>query len=694
MDIVNHTVLAWLEEDNQKLGHFRVRPLLRETGPFTPAEIGEWRDDGFVRVVPDKSEQRSCKERLRGLGSFCLLTLTGGHTDKFKQNKNYAPSKGEKNRYIVYSNAVEAVPADLFYEVIAESMLSRAVTAQAYVRLGGKIRGPVDRQTGHDQKDARQLPPDDPRIFSVTLPDGSVRLFYWPLKEAPAAETPAESAAETAVEPEAPESEPMTALDQIKALDQQMMRMVKDAEDPQAAEKPQDVLIADDAGTPLYYAQVETEAPRQKRNTLAQAVESNRRAAKPEKKDEPEKKPEKKKNTRSQDQSKPAPVTAPAQAQPFADALKAEWNQADRKSLTAEILSLPGAREQFAQALGGSADPVLSALRAQLQDTEAERLMTVMNLNQAKAQEAQYRESLVAGLVNSERQALDELKSERDKVQEELKALGEQKAELVREQERFAGEAGLDVVCPATAQEDAPYMTVAHRVVESMRAAGFACELNDALSLLTVYAFCGAEGMKLDAQCEADGRDAAEALARALGGTAVKNAPGLRILRGGEAAVLLVHDQTWPLLPQPGRHTDVFIPGEDARAAALPVVRVAQSGLLPGYPADYPAVDAKALADKLEQARTPLNQAGLDIITRLMTLCAQQSVVIPLRLIRGLIAFCEAAQNYLEGGISAALDRGILIYAVPAILRSGHDAAFLSGLSPMLPLTRAALGLK
>ena len=77
MDIINHLVLAWLEEDNQKLGHFRVRPLLRETGPFTPAEIEEWRDEGYVRVVPDKSEQRSCKERLRTLGRRTGHALAG-----------------------------------------------------------------------------------------------------------------------------------------------------------------------------------------------------------------------------------------------------------------------------------------------------------------------------------------------------------------------------------------------------------------------------------------------------------------------------------------------------------------------------------------------------------------------------------------------------------------------------------------
>ena len=83
----------------------------------------------------------------------------------------------------------------------------------------------------------------DPRIFSVTLPDGSVRLFYWPAAEAvPAAEQELEAAA-TQSEPEEAAGEEMTALDQIKALDRQMLRLVQEAENPEAAKKPQEVLL-------------------------------------------------------------------------------------------------------------------------------------------------------------------------------------------------------------------------------------------------------------------------------------------------------------------------------------------------------------------------------------------------------------------------------------------------------------------
>ena len=63
-------------------------------------------------------------------------------------------------------------------------------------------------------------------------------------------------------------------------------------------------------------------------------------------------------------------------------------------------------------------------------------------------------------------------------------------------------------------------------------------------------------------------------------------------------------------------------------------------------------------------------------------------------MIRSMTAFAEAAQNLMEGGITAALDRAVLIYIVPGILKSGRKTGFLSEISKAMPLTRAALGLK
>ena len=81
-------------------------------------------------------------------------------------------------------------------------------------------------------------------------------------------------------------------------------------------------------------------------------------------------------------------------------------------------------------------------------------------------------------------------------------------------------------------------------------------------------------------------------------------------------------------------------------------------------------------------------------MTSLRTLCAERGIVLPLQLIRGLATFAQAAQNLMEGGISAALDQAFLIYAVPMIMREADDTSFLDELTKALPLTRAALGLK
>ena len=61
---------------------------------------------------------------------------------------------------------------------------------------------------------------------------------------------------------------------------------------------------------------------------------------------------------------------------------------------------------------------------------------------------------------------------------------------------------------------------------------------------------------------------------------------------------------------------------------------------------------------------------------------------------RDITAFAEAAQNLMEGGISAALDWAFLTYAVPMIRKNTDTAGFLRDLAKSLPLTRAALELK
>ena len=121
MDFTGRIVLSYVEEDNIQRAYFRIRPLLTADGAVAQADIDALPDEGYLRIVPDKNEQHTFKERMRELAPLCVLDLLNLPADavKIRTNKNYAPQRGENNQFIVYSDAVQAIPQQLFYEVIS-----------------------------------------------------------------------------------------------------------------------------------------------------------------------------------------------------------------------------------------------------------------------------------------------------------------------------------------------------------------------------------------------------------------------------------------------------------------------------------------------------------------------------------------------------------------------------------------------
>ena len=187
MDFSGRVILSFIEEDNTVRAYFRVRPLLTEEGALPQSEIDQLPDDGYLRVVPDRNEQHTFKERMRGLEPLCVIDLKNLPPDavKIRSNKNYAPQQGENNQFIIYSDAVREIPQQMFFEVISaeadeKEKISQAATPQCYLRSGGRIYGPVSRATGLEQEGAAQLAPDSEGIYAVNMPDGTEKLFYWP----------------------------------------------------------------------------------------------------------------------------------------------------------------------------------------------------------------------------------------------------------------------------------------------------------------------------------------------------------------------------------------------------------------------------------------------------------------------------------------------------------------------------------
>ena len=182
MNFQGKAILVYLEEDNIARAYFRVQPLMTQDGSLSSMKA-EYPDDGYLRIVPDKNEQHTFKERMRTLIGLCLVDLRVFplEANKIRTNKNYAPTRGENNQYIVYSDAVRALPDDLIYQVVSENALQSAATPFVYIRQGANIQGPVRRDDGQPAGEIAQLPPDSTEIHSVTVNNQDL-LFYWPRK--------------------------------------------------------------------------------------------------------------------------------------------------------------------------------------------------------------------------------------------------------------------------------------------------------------------------------------------------------------------------------------------------------------------------------------------------------------------------------------------------------------------------------
>lgn len=185
MDLTGQVILGFLEEDDSRRVLFRVRPLLSPLGLISPEDLEELEQDGYLRVAPDRQEQHSFKDRMRALGSLCLIDLRDAQSSlgKVRPNKHYQPGRGDSNRYIIYSDAVRELPGELVYEVVAEDKRASALTKQYYLRTGGRISGPHCPENSLSCPNSQTLMPDCDRLFLVEMPDGSSRMFYWPESE-------------------------------------------------------------------------------------------------------------------------------------------------------------------------------------------------------------------------------------------------------------------------------------------------------------------------------------------------------------------------------------------------------------------------------------------------------------------------------------------------------------------------------
>lgn len=150
MKEMNGTVtLAFVEEDNKQRVIFRIFPLCTREGEMLLGNKELFPDDGSLRIVPDKREQSTFKERMREINGLCAINLVsdGRELVKVRQNRNYAPEQGERNQQAIYSDVIcEFAPGACFEVVEAGKDAGNALTPLVLIQNGKLLVGPVNRE--------------------------------------------------------------------------------------------------------------------------------------------------------------------------------------------------------------------------------------------------------------------------------------------------------------------------------------------------------------------------------------------------------------------------------------------------------------------------------------------------------------------------------------------------------------------
>lgn len=702
MNFQGKAILVFLEEDNIARAYFRVQPLMTQDGPLGPMEA-VYPDDGFLRIVPDKNEQHTFKERMRALSGLCIvdLRLFSPEANKIRTNKNYAPVRGETNQYIVYSDAVRALPEDLLYQVVAENAVQSASTPQVYIRDGANIQGPFRREDGQPAGEINHIPPDSTEIHSVTV-QGQDLLFYWPK----AAETPLPGPSVEAM-PAREEKEPLpqpaendapvkNAFEQIQALNEPISEHANRLRDPAPAVSPVVDYVQEQNkplnGTRLYQAPLRQSAPRRAHNALMEAVENQRYAAKYE----------------THYEAPGATIPASAELKEVhnpADALKRALQgmsacpETQRQAVDV-LLAQPGIRQMLAQSLAKETnDLTMAAMHAQLQELEAERLMTLMQLDDAKKNAAAAREEALSQLTEAEQKALDQLRAAKESAQNALDALHQSMEPLEQKREEAAKKieemkAVLDqrLLCAPVGQ-DVSKEELTDRTEKALRAAGFAVEEGDALALLTALALAQ-ETFEICSDTVADAQSALAALAAALGAPLVESDWDERLVLapGGNAPVLLQDNGArHPLIWHVSAGTTSDRGTGDAwglpyASVSVPVNQDALPTVLPEY-----APVTRACIVKAFRCDVSLSEETRAVVAALRKGLKDAGAPMPLVLVDMICRFISATQNEFKGGVAEAIDRAVCLYTVPYLKENEVELGEVKSLFTAMPRTMKAL---
>ena len=186
MQEINGTItLAFVEEDNKQRVIFRVIPLCTREGNVYQQTEEIFPDEGSLRIVPDKREQSTFKDRMHEINGLCAINLVnhdGKELIKVRQNRNYSPEAGECNRFAIYSDVICDFAPDGVFEVLEPGQdASNVLTRNVIFSKDKVLYGPVAREEAA-AADVAALKPfgnDQFLLHVVEVPGRGKRTIYW-----------------------------------------------------------------------------------------------------------------------------------------------------------------------------------------------------------------------------------------------------------------------------------------------------------------------------------------------------------------------------------------------------------------------------------------------------------------------------------------------------------------------------------
>ncbi|NLB89638.1 MAG: hypothetical protein GX786_00230, partial [Clostridiales bacterium] len=488
--------VAYIEEDPQDKTLFRLKPLYSEKGPYSQEYcLEKLPDHGYLRIVPDKKEKSTFKNRIRKVMPLALVRLSeqSEEKSKIKPNRKYSPDEKEHNQYVIYSDAIESLPKDYIYEVLTiptREKISVALeglsflTPKGYIQRGNDWYGPFSTPP---KKLSKKTPrPPSYTLFSSIFSNSGQHFFYFPiLEEILHANQTNEKEASL------PIGKSLDILDTTMNLDEQIATIsqplsqkanfLKATENNLHSTAPVKATVPG-VGTPLYPVASINKNDRTI-SSLDQIVVNQLR-------------------------SKPLSTSKASRnsnldLDNFSSATLAK-NTTALSVLLKQLLLLPNFKEGLKKALADIPlsdweNDILSTFKHQLDSLEAERFSIIMQLDNAKADLDQFTAQALTKMRIDQKESIhtlttqiETLEKEKHQLLEEEKVLQSSSEQLFCENRHFSSSfpflSGSNLLVRQKNGKTESLSHVVHHVLMYMQSAGFSLSQKEILALLYAIA--------------------------------------------------------------------------------------------------------------------------------------------------------------------------------------------------------------